>query len=129
MADMVEMVVSVLQVSSVLWKRIHLLSHSGEFTMTQWGGFHTLLGNSFKRVCERKTVMMYQELRSTENFVSRILFGCFHVGRYCPPSRQALKALVCVIDEDPVFVLVVSLRVITGSCWLKNIRFWKLIEV
>lgn len=38
MADVVEMAVSVLQVSSVLWKRIHLLSHSGEFTMTHWGG-------------------------------------------------------------------------------------------
>lgn len=37
MADVVEMAVSVLQVSSVLWKRIHLLSHSGEFTMTHWG--------------------------------------------------------------------------------------------
>lgn len=62
--------------------------------------------------------------------MSRVLFCCFHVGRYRPPGSQALEALVRVIDEDPVFVLVVSLRVVTcDHCWLKNIRLWELIEV
>lgn len=63
---------------------------------------------------------LYQELCSTEGSDSRELFGRFHVGRYCPPSRQALKALVRVIDEDPVFVLVVGLGVITCSHWERN---------
>lgn len=58
------------------------------------------------------------------------LLGCFHVGRDGPPCSQALEALVGVIDEDPVFVLVVGLRVVTGGhCWFKDIRFWKLVEI
>lgn len=94
--------------SDALWKRIHT------------GGFHKLLGSSFKRVCERKTGMLYKILCSIWDSISRILFCCFHVGRYCPPCSQALKALVRVIDEDPVFVLVVGLRVITCCHWERN---------
>lgn len=50
---------------------------------------------------------------------STALLGGLHVGRYGAPGGQALEALVCVIDEDPVFALVVRLRVITcGHCGL-----------
>lgn len=64
--------------------------------------------------------MLYQELCSTARSDSRGLFGRFHVGRYRPPSRQALEALVRVIDEDPVFVLVVGLGVVTCSHWERD---------
>lgn len=63
--------------------------------------------------------MLHIELGSTWGSI-QALFCCFHIGRDCPPRSQALKALVGVIDEDPVLVLVVSLRVITGCHWERD---------
>lgn len=53
---------------------------------------------------------------------STALLGGLHVGRYGAPGCQALKALVCVINEDPVFALVVRLRVVTCGHWQRNRR-------
>lgn len=39
-----------------------------------------------------------------------------HVGRDGAPSRQALEALVGVVDEDPVLVLKVGLAVVGHRC-------------
>lgn len=50
------------------------------------------------------------------------LLGRLHVGGYGAPGCQALEALVCVIDEDPVFTLVVRLRVVTCGHWQRNRR-------
>lgn len=41
------------------------------------------------------------------------LLSRFHIGWYRPSGCQALKTLVGVIDENPVFILVVSLWMIT----------------
>lgn len=63
MADAVEMVVFVLQVSNALWKRIHLLSHFRRV-------YHDILAGSInfletlQRMCKRKTVTLYKELCS-----------------------------------------------------------------
>lgn len=120
MADVVEMVVFVLQVSDALWKRIHLLSHFRRVYHDTLAGSINVLETLSKDCVRGKPWCCTKNSCSTEDSVSRVLFGCFHVGRYCPPSREALKALVRVIDEDPVFVLVVSLRVITCSHWERN---------
>lgn len=61
MADAVEAVVFVLRVSRRLMEETPLATALQEFTRHA-GGFHTLLGNSFKSVCERKTAMLYKEL-------------------------------------------------------------------
>lgn len=53
-------------------------------------------------------------------FPAQALFWCLHVGRYGPPGCQALEALVRVIDEDPVFVLVVRLGMVTCGHWQRH---------
>lgn len=119
MADRADTIVC-LQVIRGIMEENPLTSTLQESLPRHTGRSHWLLGSSFKRVCEKETVTVYRELCSIEDSISRNLFCCFHVGRYCSPCSQALKALVCVIDEDPIFVLVVSLRVITCCHWERN---------
>lgn len=81
-------------------------------------GFINFL-EALPKECKRKTMVLYKKLCSSRP-AFETLFCHFHVGRYCPPCRQALEALVGVIDEDPVFVLVVSLRVVACYHWKRN---------
>lgn len=127
MADVAELAGFVLQLQMHYEENPLTVTFQASFRDIRVGSISFL--EALSKVCERNTVMCTRTLLHA-GFHPRALFCCFHVGRYCPPRSQALKALVCVIDEDPVLVLVVSLRVITCChCWLKNIRFWKLIEV
>lgn len=56
-----------------------------------------------------------------------------HVGRYRSPGRQALEALVGVVDEDPVLVLQVGLGVVghLGGCGTggrRLLRFFSIVH-
>lgn len=46
-----------------------------------------------------------------------MLLPSFHIGWNCSSGCQALKTLVGVIDENPVFVLVVCLWVVACCYW------------
>lgn len=105
-----------------------LVSHFRRLYYNILMGFRNFPG-AFSRPGEENHDV-HPELWAGQDSVTTALLRCFHVGRDCSPCGEALKALVGIIDKDPVFVLIVTLRVVTcGHCWFKNIRFWKLVEI
>jgi hypothetical protein len=110
-----KMVLSVPSVFRCIMKEIHFLSHFRRpYCDILMGSINFL--EALSKECERKTTMLNKELCSIW-IPHRVLLCCFHVGRYGAPCSQTLETFVSIIDEDPVFVLVVSLRVITRGHW------------
>lgn len=46
-----------------------------------------------------------------------------HIGGNGSSGCKALEALICVVDEDPVLVLIVGLCVVAGGC--RGWRGWR----